>query len=181
MREVFMKKVHQCFVHYEVFVYGDNNPFNATVRQSKVVVSWLSYGLQFSMTPLLKTMQKCLDLTSNMQIHGQVNKLSHKIRIVLKNSNCHTKDVTIYKEMPMKTIHDKHLMMITIPPFGIWKRVFENIYMYEHTHMSMFLQYCYIFSVWISNEILSQCTNQLFSHLRQVQIQGCYIMLLGPA
>lgn len=24
MREVFMKKVHQCFVHYEVFVYGDN-------------------------------------------------------------------------------------------------------------------------------------------------------------
>ena len=48
MREVFMKKVHQCFVHYEVFVYGD--------RQSKVVVSWLSYGLQFSMTPLLKTM-----------------------------------------------------------------------------------------------------------------------------
>ena len=48
MREVFMKKVHQCFVHYEVFVYGDNNPFNATVRQSKVVVSWLSYGLQFS-------------------------------------------------------------------------------------------------------------------------------------
>lgn len=166
MREVFMKKVHQCFVHYEVFVYGD--------RQSKVVVSWLSYGLQFSMTPLLKTMQKCLDLTSNIQIHGQVNKLSHKIRIVLKNSNCHTKDVTIYKEMPMKT-------MITIPPFGIWKRVFENIYMYEHTDMSMFLQYCYIFSVWISNEILSQCTNQLFSHLRQVQIQGCYIMLLGPA
>lgn len=56
MREVFMKKVHQCFVHYEVFVYGDNNPFNATVRQSKVVVSWLSYGLQFFMTPLLKTM-----------------------------------------------------------------------------------------------------------------------------
>lgn len=56
MREVFMKKVYQCFVHYEVFVYGDNNPFNATVRQSKVVVSWLSYGLQFSMTPLLKTM-----------------------------------------------------------------------------------------------------------------------------
>lgn len=47
MREVFMKKVHQCFVHYEVFVYGDNNPFNATVRQSKVVVSWLSYDLQF--------------------------------------------------------------------------------------------------------------------------------------
>ena len=110
-----------------------------------------------------------------------MNKLSHKIRIVLKNSNCHTKDVTIYKEMPMKTIHDKHLMMITIPPFGIWKRVFENIYMYEHTHMSMFLWYCYIFSVWISNEILSQCTNQLFSHLRQVRIQGCYIMLLGPA